>query len=133
LGRAFNDLLELHAFNNPKEARGGGAQLAGDDATSAATTNPMDDARADKTAQHADSPVRQPGVGASTRGPKRALDTEAAPASASTPKRPRRTCTIKTGTMLLGEHSLVSVNLPEYCFVLGLILMNNRRSTSRTP
>jgi hypothetical protein len=39
LGRAFNDLLELPANNNPKEAKGGGTQLGGDDAKSATTTN----------------------------------------------------------------------------------------------
>jgi hypothetical protein len=133
LGRAFNDLPELPAVNNLEEARGCGTQLAGDDARSAATTHPMDDAEADKTTQQADSSLRQPGARASTWGPKRTMETEAAAASASTPKRPHRACIIKTGTILLGEHSVVVVNLSEYCFVLSLILMNNRGSTSRTP
>jgi hypothetical protein len=93
----------------------------------------MDDVEADKTAQHADSLLRQPGEGASTRGPKRTLETEATTANTLTPKRPHHACTIKIGTMLLGEHSLVAVSLPEYYFVLSLILMNNRGSTSRTP
>jgi hypothetical protein len=105
LGRAFSDLPELPTINNPGEPRGGGAQLVGDDATSTATTNPVDNAGMDETAQHADSPVRQPSAGARTQGPKRTLDTKATTTSASTPKRPCRACTIKTGTMLLGEHS----------------------------
>jgi hypothetical protein len=63
-----------------------------------------------------DSSIRQPSVGASTRDLKRTLDIETATASTAPPKRPRRACTIKTCTMLLGEHSLVSINLLEYCF-----------------
>jgi hypothetical protein len=66
LGRAFSDLPKLPVVNNPGETGEGEAELAGDDATSAATTNPADNAGVVETAQHADSPVRQPGAGAST-------------------------------------------------------------------
>jgi hypothetical protein len=91
--------------NNPEEARGAGAQLDGQDATSAATTNPAKAAREVGTAKNVDSFARQPGAGASTRSPKRTLDTEAATASAFAPKRPRRACTMELGIMLLSEHS----------------------------
>jgi hypothetical protein len=99
LGRAFNDLPELPANNDPEEARAEeGAHLAGEDATSAATANLAED----EIAQVADSSMIQPSADVSARGPKRSLDT----ASASAPKRPRRACTMKIGTVLLGEHSL---------------------------
>jgi hypothetical protein len=57
LGRAFNDLPELPANNDPKEARAEeGAHLAREDATSAATANLAED----EIAQVADSSVIQP-------------------------------------------------------------------------
>jgi hypothetical protein len=58
LGRAFNDLPELPAYNNPKEARGGGAQLGGDDATNVAIANSAEDVGEDETTQHVDSSVK---------------------------------------------------------------------------
>jgi hypothetical protein len=61
--------------NNSEEAGGGGAQLGSDDATSVAIANPTEDAGEVEIAEHVDNSVRQPSTGASTRGPKRTLDT----------------------------------------------------------
>jgi hypothetical protein len=103
LGRAFNDLPELLANNEPEEARvEEGTHLAKDDATGATIANPAED----EIAQVTDSSAIQSGADACARGPKRSLDTKIATASASAAKRPRHVCTMKTGTMLLGEHSL---------------------------
>jgi uncharacterized membrane protein len=111
LGQPFNDLPELPVDNDLEEAEAGdGAHLARDDATSAATANPAED----EITQIADSSAMQPGAEASTQSPKRSLDTKIATASASVPKRPCCVCTMKTGIMLLGEHSIAYINLPEY-------------------
>jgi hypothetical protein len=66
LGWAFNDLPELPTDNNPEETGGGGAQLGGDDAISATTANSAEDAGGVETAEHVDSFIKQPSVGAST-------------------------------------------------------------------